>query len=331
MKNSGKTILVTGGAGYIGSHMVAALHAAGWHTVTLDNLSGGYRDAVLHGDFYEGDIADAALLGKIFSEHNIHAVMHFAAKIVVSESVAHPELYYRNNVLGSLHLLSAMRRHQVSRIIFSSTAAVYGMPQHSPIDETHVIAPINPYGHSKAMVETLLADFAGAYGLRYGCLRYFNAAGADPQGRLGERHDPETHLIPILLEVAAGRRPAIEIYGNDYPTHDGSCLRDYVHVTDLCDAHIRLLSHIDSVQAGAVFNLGTGRGFTVLEVVEAVKKITGRDIPCRFAPRRPGDAPELVADGSRAMQQLGWQPQHSDLETIIRDAWQWECRRKEAA
>lgn len=315
------TILVAGGAGYIGSHMVKDLLENDYRVIVLDDLSNGHADAVPDGILVEGSIGDAALLDRLFSEHEVAAVMHFAAYIEVGESVRDPGKYYENNFSSTLTLLNAMRRHAVRHFIFSSTAAVYGNPETVPIPESHPTVPINPYGSSKLMVERALCDFDAAYGLRFTVLRYFNAAGADPAGTLGERHDPETHLIPLVLDAAAGDRDAITIFGDDYDTPDGTCIRDYIHITDLCQAHRLALEALLGGAASAVYNLGNGQGFSVREVIDAAAQVTGREIPVRMGERRPGDPSRLVADSARARQSLDWRPQFPDLATIIRHAW----------
>jgi len=316
-------ILVVGGAGYIGSHMVKALNKAGYEPVVLDNLSTGYADAVRYGDLVRGDLGDAALLDELLGDGSFQGVMHFAAFSLVGESVQDPARYYRNNVAATLTLLEAMVRHRVSAFIFSSTAAVYGEPDYSPIDEGHPVQPINPYGASKWMVERMLADFEAAFGLRSVSLRYFNAAGADPDGELGERHDPETHLIPIVLQAASGRRDSVAINGLDYPTADGTCVRDFIHVADLCDAHLKALERLLADGSSRVYNLGTGAGFSVRQLIDTAKAITGRDFEVGQGQRRSGDPATLVADKARAAQELGWTPEHG-LEAIVRDAWRWE-------
>lgn len=318
------TILVTGGLGYIGAHMALLLKQRLHRVIVLDNNGYG-RPNLLEGvEVIYGDIRDKTLLDNLFSQYTIDAVMHFAGYIQVGESVTLPQKYYDNNVVGTLCLLDAMVTHKVQYCIFSSTAALYGQPHYSPINEAHPIQPLNPYGTSKWMIEQVLKDYRAAYGLRYGVLRYFNAAGCDPEGRVGELHEPETHLLPLILQVAAGRRPYINIYGNDYPTPDGSCIRDYVHVIDLCIAHMQLLDYLQHGGNIPVFNLGTGKGYSVLQVIEAVKQVTGKDIPVVMGKRREGDAAVLVADGSLAAQILGWKPVLSGLETLIAHAWQWE-------
>ena len=319
-------ILVVGGAGYIGSHMVKYLLRAGHSVLVADNFSSGHRSALLGCPCVELDIADRDALDTLLALHDFEAVFHFASFIQVGESVEHPGKYYQNNLAATLTLLQAMVAAGIPRFIFSSTAAVYGNPQYSPLDEQHPQQPINPYGRSKLMVEQLLEDFDKAYGLKSVCLRYFNAAGANPEGKLGERHEPETHLIPLILQAAAGRREAITVFGDDYDTPDGTCIRDYIHVTDLADAHARALDFLIAEQQSAIFNLGNGAGFSVREVIEAARRVTGRDIQVRLAPRRAGDPARLVADAGRARDLLGWQPRHSALERIIADAWGWEQR-----
>jgi UDP-glucose 4-epimerase len=316
-------ILVIGGAGYIGSHMVKMLGQQGCRVTTLDDLSSGHRDAVLCGDFVQGNFGDRAVLDAVFSQ-GFDAVMHFASFIQVGESVQQPDKYYRNNVAYTLGLLDAMRAHGVNKFIFSSTAATFGEPQYSPIDERHPQQPINPYGRTKLMVEQALADYDKAYGFKSVCLRYFNAAGADPEGQLGERHDPETHLIPLILQAASGRRSHISVFGQDYDTPDGTCIRDYIHINDLCSAHWLALQSLMSGQSSQAYNLGNGNGFSVQEVIDAAKQVTGRNIPVQHAPRRAGDPARLVADATQARQKLGWQPQYADLATIVQHAWAWE-------
>ncbi len=318
-------VLVVGGAGYIGSHMVKMLNQQGAIVTVLDDLSSGHRDAVLYGDFVHGDMADRALLDGILSQ-GFDAVMHFASFIQVGESVQHPDKYYQNNVVKTLGLLDAMRAHGVERFIFSSTAATFGEPQYCPIDERHQQQPINPYGRTKLMVEQVLADYEKAYGLRSVCLRYFNAAGADAEGKLGERHDPETHLIPLVLQAASGRRPNIGVFGRDYDTPDGTCIRDYIHIEDLCSAHWLALQSLMGGAASQAYNLGNGQGFSVQEVIDTAQQVTGRPIAVVNGPRRAGDPARLVADASLIRQKLGWKPRYADLATIISHAWLWETR-----
>ncbi|MCU0932231.1 MAG: UDP-glucose 4-epimerase GalE [Serpentinimonas sp.] len=320
------TVLVVGGAGYIGSHMVWLLGQRGVNVVTLDDLSSGHADAVTSGRLERGDMADRALLDRIFSSQPVDAVMHFASFIQVGESVEQPARYYRNNVLRTLDLLDAMRAHGVKHFIFSSTAAVFGEPAYTPIDERHPQQPINPYGRTKWMVEQVLADYDRAYGLRSVCLRYFNAAGAHPDGLLGERHDPETHLIPLVLQAASGRRAGIKVFGQDYDTPDGTCIRDYIHVMDLAEAHWLALQRLLQGGASGVFNLGNGGGYSVQQVIDVARAHTGREIALEYAPRRPGDPARLVADATLARQELGWVPQYPDLATLVAHAWRWEQR-----
>lgn len=319
-------ILVVGGAGYIGSHMVKMLLGHGHAVTVFDNLSGGYRDALVGGDLVAGDLADRDALAALFAGRRFDVVMHFASYIQVGESVHAPAKYYRNNVSNTLNLLEAMVTAGVGRFIFSSTAAIFGEPRRTPIDEAHPKAPTNPYGHSKLMVERMLEDFDRAYGLKSVCLRYFNAAGADPEGELGERHVPETHLIPLVLQAASGRRAAIAVFGSDYPTADGTCIRDYIHVDDLCRAHLLAIEHLAASGTSAQFNLGNGNGFSVREVIDTARRVTGRPIAVEYAPRRAGDPAVLVADASKIRTLLGWRPSYPHLETIVAHAWQWERR-----
>jgi UDP-glucose 4-epimerase len=324
---SSPSILVVGGAGYIGSHMVKHLLRQGCDVVTYDNLSTGYRDAVLGGQFVLGDLADQAALETLFSTHRFDGVLHFASFIQVGESVREPAKYYDNNVTNTLNLLNAMVKHDVRRFIFSSTAAVYGEPQYVPIDEAHPKQPINPYGKTKWMVEQILQDYDSAYGLKSIALRYFNAAGADPEGELGERHEPETHLIPLVLQAASGRRPHISVFGRDYDTPDSTCIRDYIHVTDLAEAHWLALQKLLAGANSTAYNLGNGNGFSVQEVIDAARTVTGREIKIIDSPRREGDPARLVANSQAARNALNWQPARHDLDTIIQDAWRFENRR----
>ncbi len=319
-----QSILVVGGAGYIGSHMVKYLARAGHHVVVLDNLSTGHADAVRYGELVVGDMADTELLDRLFHSHRFDAVMHFAAFSLVGESVSDPGKYYRNNVANTLNLLDAMVRHQVKHFVFSSTAATFGEPQTDRIDESHRQNPINPYGRSKLVVEHILADYDRAYGLRSVCLRYFNAAGADPEGELGERHNPETHLIPLVLQAASGRRSHIHVFGTDYETPDGSCLRDYIHVQDLCSAHQLALEWLQKHDQSQQFNLGNGDGYSVLEVITTAREVTGKEIPVLIGDRRVGDPARLIADATLAHQQLGWKPDYPALADMIAHAWHWE-------
>lgn len=318
-------VLVVGGAGYIGSHMVQMLGQKGCSVTTLDDLSSGYYDAVLCGDFVQGNFGDPEVLNTVLSG-GFDAVMHFASFIQVGESVQHPDKYYRNNLTYTLGLVDAMRAHGVNKFIFSSTAATFGEPQYTPIDERHQQQPINPYGRTKLMVEQALADFEKAYGFKSVCLRYFNAAGADPEGRLGERHDPETHLIPLVLQAASARRPSISVFGRDYDTPDGTCIRDYIHIQDLCSAHWLALRSLLNGEDSQSYNLGNGNGFSVQEVIDTAEQVTGRKILVVNSSRRDGDPARLVADSRLAREKLGWQPQYADLATIIEHAWKWEMK-----
>lgn len=318
------SILVTGGAGYIGSHMVKLLLDRGHAVCTLDDLSSGHRDAVLGGDFVRGSIGDSRLLGRLFQERRFDAVMHFASFIQVGESVRDPAKYYANNVANTITLLNAMVRAGVGAMVFSSSAAIFGDPETCPVAEDHPVNPVNPYGLSKWVVERMLADYERAYGLRSACLRYFNAAGADPAGLLGERHDPESHLVPLVLQAASGRRPSIDVYGRDYPTPDGTCIRDYIHVVDLCDAHLLALDLLLRDGRSCAFNLGNGDGYSVQQVLDTACRVTGMRIEANPAPRRPGDSARLVADSTLAKERLGWRPRYAELAQIIGHAWAWE-------
>ncbi len=315
-------ILVTGGAGYVGSHAARLLIAAGHDVWVYDNLSQGHRGACPPGRLIEGELLDRPLLIEVLRSRKIDAVMHFAAFALVGESVSDPAKYYQNNVVASLSLLEAMRACDVKQIVFSSTTATYGVPERVPITEEEKQAPINPYGFCKLVIEHALADYAHAYGFGYAALRYFNAAGAAPAGDLGEDHDPESHLIPIVLAVALGQRPEISVFGDDYPTPDRTCIRDYIHVDDLGAAHVLALDRLKSGQ-GLQLNLGTGRGYSVREVIDACRRVTGRPIPERMGERRPGDPPELVADSTRAQKVLCWQPKYNDIDSIVATAWRW--------
>ena len=322
-------VLVVGGAGYIGSHMVKMLSLAGHDVVTLDNLSNGYKDAVKYGEFVEGDIADSELLSELFSNNVFDGVMHFASYIQVGESVEKPSMYYKNNVTNTQVLLDAMIEHGIRNFIFSSTAATFGEPEYTPMDEAHPQKPINPYGHSKLMVEQILSDFDHAYGLKSVSLRYFNAAGADPDGELGERHIPETHLIPLVLQAASGRRDNITIFGTDYDTPDGTCVRDYIHINDLCSAHLLGLEHLVAGGESKAYNMGNGQGYSIKEVIDAAKKVTGNDFNVNLGERRDGDPARLVADSTLLQKELGWVPQYTGLAVIIRHAWEWEQKYSE--
>lgn len=320
-------VLVTGGAGYIGSHTCKALARAGYLPVTYDSLEHGHRWAVRWGPLVAGDLADSDLLRRTLAEYNIGAVVHFAGYCYVGESMTDPAKYFRNNTVNSLALLEAMRAAGTARIVFSSTCATYGMPAQVPMHESDPQQPINPYGESKLAVEKILHWWEIAHGFRWFALRYFNAAGADPDGEIGEDHDPETHLIPLAIEAALGKRAALDIYGSDYPTRDGTAVRDYIHVADLADAHVRALSHLETGGDSAALNLGTGSGHSVREVIAMVDTVSGRRVPVREAPRRPGDPAELVADAGRAKELLKWQPRHSTLDTIVQSAWRWHSER----
>jgi UDP-glucose 4-epimerase len=319
-------ILVTGGAGYIGAHMVKLLIESGHQVTVVDDLSSGHRDAVLGGELHVHDFSDRAFLDHLFSSKHYDGVFHFASQILVGESVSNPAKYYRANTFSTLTLLEAMRDHQVDNFVFSSTAAVYGEPEYVPIDESHPKLPVNPYGASKLMVEMMLADFHRAHGLNYVALRYFNAAGADPDARIGERHEPETHLIPLALKAALGTKPPLKLFGEDYDTPDGTCIRDYIHVEDLCNAHLLAMRYLHDGGVSTAFNLGNGAGYSVQQVVDMVRKVTGKPMPFERVQRRPGDPARLVADASSAKDILKWVPIHDDLETIVRHAWQWELK-----
>ncbi len=326
MTHSPKKILVIGGAGYIGSHMVRQLIQENFEVVILDNLSTGHRVLVPKGEFIEGSLGDEKLLDKLFGELALDAVMHFAAFSQVGESVHQPLKYYRNNIAETVTLLDAMQRHTIKRFIFSSTAAVYGEPESVPIPEEHPCRPTNPYGNTKLAVERMLADCEIAYGLKSVVLRYFNAAGADESGEIGELHQPETHLIPLVLETAAARMNHIHVFGTDYPTKDGTCIRDYVHVNDLARAHLLALEALLDGKGSAVYNLGSNNGHSVKEVIAIAKKVTGAAIPIVAAPRRDGDPAVLVASSAKIKSELGWQPACDHLETMIQTAWNWHLQ-----
>jgi len=324
-------VLVVGGAGYIGSHMVKQLSRSGHEVVVLDNLTTGLRSLARYGKLVVGDLGDAALLERLFREYEFDGVMHFAASSLVGESVSDPSKYYRNNVASTITLLDAMLRNGVKHFIFSSTAATFGEPEYTPIDEAHPQAPINPYGASKLMVERILQDYHNAYGLNSICLRYFNACGADPEGELGECHDPETHLIPLILQAASGRRESITVFGRDYETDDGTCIRDYIHIEDLCRAHALAFDALSSgsKQGSLAYNLGNGQGYSVQEVIDSAKSVVseqGHTLKVLEGDRRPGDPAKLVADASLAEKELNWKPRYKALDIIIRHAWSWECK-----
>jgi UDP-glucose 4-epimerase len=316
-------VLVTGGAGYIGSHMALVLRRAGHEVVVVDDLSAGHRDAVAaDAVFIEADVADRVRMGEVLRVHGVEAILHFAARIQVGESVSDPRRYYQGNVAASIALLDSALDAGVKRFVLSSTAAVYGEPLRVPIDEQHPTSPINPYGDTKLAIERMLAAYGHAYGLRWAALRYFNAAGADVEAGLDERHDPETHLVPIVVDVALGRRDAVTVFGNDYDTPDGTCVRDYIHVLDLCEAHLVALEHLASGGEGGAFNLGTGEGQSVAHVIDVVRSVSGREVRVVQGPRRAGDPPRLVASPERAARVLGWRAKRVRLEDIVRDLWQ---------
>jgi len=323
-----KRLLITGGAGYIGSHTVKLLGEKGYRLLTLDNLSTGHREAVLYGEFIKLDLSDRDELRKVIREFRPDAVIHFAASIEVEESVRNPEKYYRNNTFNSLNLIETMVEEGINRLVFSSTAAVYGIPDKIPVDENQPFKPINPYGRSKAFVEEILKDVSFAKGLRYVSLRYFNVAGADPDGKLGQSYKNPTHLITRALKTALGEYDALYIYGTDYPTPDGTCIRDFIHVTDLASAHLDAIEYLFRGGDSDAFNCGYGHGYSVREVVDMVKKVTGVDFPVIEADRRPGDPPQLVADSRKIKKVLGWKPEYDNLEFIIKTAWNWELNKR---
>jgi len=317
-------ILVTGGAGYIGSHAVCGLLDKGYEVVVADNLATGYREAVHpSARFYEGDLRDRRFLSKLFEQEKIDAVIHFAASSLVGESMQDPFKYYENNLTGTQYLLEAMREAGVDRIVFSSTAAVYGEPVNVPITEDHPTVPLNPYGETKLAMEKLMRWAKEIHGIRYTALRYFNVGGAHSDGQIGESHQPETHLIPLILQVPLGKREKLMIFGNDYETKDGTCVRDYIHIEDLVDAHIRALENMNNGHEGGAFNLGSGEGFTVMEMVDAARTITGHEIMVEVGPRRAGDPAVLVASNQKARDVLGWEPKHTDIAEIIESAWKF--------
>ena len=316
-------ILVVGGAGYIGSHMCKYLSTHGYLPIVLDNLSRGHEKAVKWGPLIEGSISDRNILKRVFSEHRIDAVMHYAAYSYVGESVTDPSMYYQNNLADTICLLSEMLEAEVKKIVFSSSCAVYGEPEEIPITENHPQNPVNPYGRTKYMVEQVLDDFKYAYGVEFVSLRYFNAAGADPEGELGEDHNPETHLIPIAIQAALGKREEIRIYGNDYPTHDGTCIRDFIHVEDLAESHLLALKRLLNGKGGGTYNLGNGEGYSVREVIDITRRITGKPIRDGVVDRRDGDPAVLVGSSDKAKNELGWNPRFPDLESIVETAWHW--------
>ncbi len=316
-------VLVCGGAGYIGSHINKLLNEEGYETVVFDNLVYGHREAVKWGHFIQGDLENRQDIEEVFLKYPVDAVFHFAAYAYVGESVTEPEKYYYNNVVNTLNLLQMMRKYGCNRIIFSSTCATYGEPMKVPITEDMPQNPINPYGMTKLMVERIFKDYQKAYELQFAVLRYFNAAGADPDAEIGESHHPETHLIPLVLDAASGKKDDIKVFGTDYPTPDGSCIRDYIHVTDLADAHLRALHYLENGNLGDFFNLGNTIGTSVLEVVESVKRVTGRDFTVTLADRRPGDPAKLVGSSEKARKILNWTPQYGDIDTIVAHAWKW--------
>ncbi|MBQ8662206.1 MAG: UDP-glucose 4-epimerase GalE [Alphaproteobacteria bacterium] len=320
-------ILIVGGAGYIGSHTLRRLADKGYECVVLDNLDNGHREAVdTRAEFERADLLDKESLQRVFDKHSFDVVIHFAAFIMMGESVADPQKYYRNNVAGTLNLLEAMLAHNVKKIVFSSTCGIYGNPQYMPLDEKHPQCPLNPYSQSKLMIENIFKDYAAAYGLKYIALRYFNASGAAPDGSIGESHNPESHLIPLVLKAIKGELENIRILGNDYETPDGTCLRDYIHVDDLAAAHCLAVEKLDDFQG--FINLGTGIPTSVMQIISAAEKVTGKKCPVVIDKRRPGDATVLYADNSKAREILGWTPQYTDIEDIIRTAWNWETNRK---
>lgn len=312
-----------GGAGYIGSHMVSLLAERGKEVIVVDNFQKGHKDAVKGRKIYEGDLRDRSFLNKVFSENEIEAVIDFAADSLVGESVAEPLKYFNNNVAGTINLLETMKDYDCKYIVFSSTAATYGEPDRVPIEETDKTEPTNPYGESKLMVEKVLKWSAQAYGIKYTALRYFNAAGAHPSGEIGEDHRPETHLIPLIIQTALGQREKIMIFGDDYDTEDGTCVRDYIHVMDLCQAHLLALDRMKNGGDSGIFNLGNGKGFSVKEVIETARRVTGREIKQEIAARRAGDPAVLIASSERAIEELGWKPEFNTLEKIIETAWKW--------
>lgn len=314
-------ILVTGGAGFVGSHIIKQLHRQGYYPITLDNLSRGSRAAVVAGDFVHSDIANTKALDDVFTKYPVDAVMHFAAFIEIGESMRHPAKYYDNNVCNTFNLLEAMRRHNIHHFVFSSSAGIFGYPQSPKIDEDHPTRPISPYGKSKLMIEMMLEDYDAAFGIKSTCLRYFNAAGGDPEGHVKNHKSIESNLIPIILKSLLNKEGSVTLFGTDYPTHDGTCVRDYIHVDDLGKAHISALENLLHHQKSSRYNLGNGNGYSILQVVDAIKRVTGKKVNVTHGDRRPGDPPVLIADSSKAAKELGWSPQYSSLETIVEHAW----------
>ena len=316
-------ILIIGGAGYIGSHMCKYLKRLNYIPVVLDNFIYGHKQAVKWGQFYEGSMADGGLLDLVFKEHDIKAVMHFAAFCYVGESVTEPAKYYANNVVNTHHLLEGMRRNGIGTIIFSSTCATYGEPTEIPITESHPQNPVNPYGRTKLMVEHMLKDYSNAYGFKYALLRYFNASGADPEGEIGEDHRPETHLIPLVIDAALGLRGKLMVFGDNYNTHDGTCIRDYIHINDLAAAHVLAMEKLFEDENACIFNLGNGKGYSVMEVIDSVSRITGKSVPFQITERRAGDPAVLVGSAEKAIRELKWKPEFNDLDAIVKTAYQW--------
>lgn len=323
-----RDVLVTGGAGYIGSHAVRELDRAGYRPVTVDNLSEGHREAVTAGELEVGDLADEDFLMSVFEKYDLAAVMHFASRCYVGESVENPRRYYEENVGNALTLLRVMLRKRVTRFILSSTCATYGQPLQIPMSEEHPQDPVNPYGESKFFIERILRQYDRAYGLRFVSLRYFNAAGASLDAQIGEAHDPETHLIPLIFRVAGGSKRNLKVYGDDYPTEDGTCVRDYIHVVDLAAAHVSALKWLEQDGKSDFFNLGTGLGYSVLQMIKMAEEVTGKSVSFEVGPKRDGDPPELIADPSKALDLLGWRAQHSDLRTVLETSWRWETNRR---
>ncbi|MEJ2039794.1 MAG: UDP-glucose 4-epimerase GalE [Desulfosarcinaceae bacterium] len=328
MKNDAH-VLITGGAGYIGSHINKLLNGLGCRTLIFDNLVNGHRDLVRWGEFIEGDLADPPALGRVFRDHRIDVVMHLAAFAYVGESMLHPRKYYTNNVGGTLNLLNAMADAGVPRLVFSSTCATYGVLTEVPVSEDHAQQPINPYGDSKLMVERIIREYCRVYGLKACVLRYFNAAGADPEAEVGERHIPETHLIPLVLDVACGKKPYLPVYGDDYPTPDGTCIRDFIHVQDIAQAHIQAMNYILADGDEFAFNLSNGNGYSIRQVIEAAHQVTGLSVRTKSLPRRPGDPPILVGRSGKARSVLDWRPRYEDLATIIETAWKWHRKEQD--